>query len=288
MEKREINKINLEDTAEYNEVRKMNNHVFRSMFQEELSKNNIRFGEEYIEEEFENLLKKTRNLSNDTKIIKNSLVKLNEEQDMKTENLLESLKKTNSENLDELTKIKHQIEELKTDLLHDDEQKLLLYENNFKESLSNQSNIKELYGDIDSKISTLIEEAKGTNYKSSKLLNQIIDDQRTSEGKLRENITKENEKIKNTFSHELKEVKENTIKSLEESSLLKNRISTLEESQNNNFNLLRQEDGLVQLTNFKEENDIQIHSLKKSIIWLMTGNILLAVTIIILLILVLF
>lgn len=290
--------ITLENTPEFIQLRDINDKIFKENFSIELDK----LLESFYNAKFKGVIEKVDEIECEVVDIKDnientekSLVCLKEIMSGEHIGIKEKLDEINLEiqslnkkGLNELRDILeneileiNKINNLKLiHLVEKNEETNLKIENNEKQVKNTISKIN----DIDKKVAELITKAlielKNENNTKTK---ELIDLAEVNHGFLDEDI--------NSLSTEIKKINKKSNENLalteEKYELINQRIDDVESKIKSNFDLIQQEDGLIQLTNYRKENDLQISSLKSAIMWLMGINIVLAISILAVLIIVL-
>lgn len=290
--------ITLENTPEFIQLRDINDKIFKENFSIELDK----LLESFYNAKFKGVIEKVDGIEYEVVVIKDnientekSLVCLKEIMSGEHIGIKEKLDEINLEiqslnkkGLNELRDILeneileiNKINNLKLiHLVEKNEETNLKIENNEKQVKNTISKIN----DIDKKVAELITKAlielKSENNTKTK---ELIDLAEVNHGFLDEDI--------NSLSTEIKKINKKSNENLalteEKYELINQRIDDVESKIKSNFDLIQQEDGLIQLTNYRKENDLQISSLKSAIMWLMGINIVLAISILAVLIIVL-
>lgn len=290
--------ITLENTPEFIQLRDINDKIFKENFSIELDK----LLESFYNAKFKGVIEKVDGIEYEVVVIKDnientekSLVCLKEIMSGEHIGIKEKLDEINLEiqslnkkGLNELRDILeneileiNKINNLKLiHLVEKNEETNLKIENNEKQVKNTISKIN----DIDKKVAELITKAlielKNENNTKTK---ELIDLAEVNHGFLDEDI--------NSLSTEIKKINKKSNENLalteEKYELINQRIDDVESKIKSNFDLIQQEDGLIQLTNYRKENDLQISSLKSAIMWLMGINIVLAISILAVLIIVL-
>lgn len=290
--------ITLENTPEFIQLRDINDKIFKENFSIELDK----LLESFYNAKFKGVIEKVDYIEYEVVDIKDnientekSLVCLKEIMSGEYIGIKEKLDEINLEiqslnkkGLNELRDILeneileiNKINNLKLiHLVEKNEETNLKIENNEKQVKNTISKIN----DIDKKVAELITKAlielKSENNTKTK---ELIDLAEVNHGFLDEDI--------NSLSTEIKKINKKSNENLalteEKYELINQKIDDVESKIKSNFDLIQQEDGLIQLTNYRKENDLQISSLKSAIMWLMGINIVLAISILAVLIIVL-
>lgn len=290
--------ITLENTPEFIQLRDINDKIFKENFSIELDK----LLESFYNAKFKGVIEKVDYIECEVVDIKDnientekSLVCLKEIMSGEYIGIKEKLDEINLEiqslnkkGLNELRDILeneileiNKINNLKLiHLVEKNEETNLKIENNEKQVKNTISKIN----DIDKKVAELITKAlielKSENNTKTK---ELIDLAEVNHGFLDEDI--------NSLSTEIKKINKKSNENLalteEKYELINQIIDDVESKIKSNFDLIQQEDGLIQLTNYRKENDLQISSLKSAIMWLMGINIVLAISILAVLIIVL-
>lgn len=286
-------KSSLENISEYNELRKMNDSVFKTMFNEVVDTHLKLFYTNTIEDEFSSLTAKIKSLKKDADIVKGSLVKLNNNTQEKMEELSRLIEDSKKENLKELEVFKLDLEDNNSELVKMIKNKEHVQNESLTRIVSTQDktnqNLNILKSDVESKIMGLSNRVNNAENLQKNSVDKFMEIHNQSINGIRNNLLSGNEILNESIVTGNEKLSNHTQTSLEElDTKFNNKISAIQENIKNNFDIIQQEDGLTQLTNYKKENDLQISSLKSAIVWLMGINIVLAISILAVLIIVLF
>lgn len=293
MVQKEKEKSSLDNISEYNELRKMNDFVFKTMFNEVVDTHLNSFYTDALEPEFDSSTDKFKRLKKDIEIVKGSLVKLNSTNQEKMEELLRLVEENEKSNLKELEVLKYDLEYTSTKLLQEIKNKEQVHGQGLElvTSIQNQTNesVNALKSEFESKILEVSNRVNEAENLQKSLINKFVETHNQSIEDLSNNLLKGNKSLDESINTGNKKLSSKTQASLEELDInFNNKISAIQENIKNNFEIIQKEDGLTQLTNYKKENDLQISSLKSAIVWLMGINIVLAISILAVLIIVLF
>lgn len=301
MEQSEIEVRSISNSPEYNELKKMNDNIFRTMFEEVINKQSENL-DVHIEDVEDKIIKKINSQKQSFNKIEVALIKLN---DITNEKFESSLKKISSLIDESDLKKSEQVNYLKSEVESNNVRLLKIIEDKEKLQTNQLEKISSLIDESDLKQSEQVDYLKSeVENKNISLLKTIEDKEKLQTNQL--------EKIANIQSETNKDI-ERTRTVLEErisaiyekvSDLDKLRQKTLTEFiDSNNEYLVNIGNNLVegnkqlegnlkaanseQLTIYKENNEVQVNALKKAIIWLMGINLVLAISILIVTLLIL-
>lgn len=301
MEQKEKIESKLNDVQERNELKKMNDAVFKTMFEEVIT-SHINPVKDEIEYELENIEEKVKNVNKDNKVIKESLIKLNSstvekfnESESNLNNHLDSIKSSNQIEIANLIK-----------LIEDNKKEQISTIENFKKENFSIYNVRSQ--EIVEKLTSLIEKNRDNQ---SNILNNLNSEFEEKSIEILK-VFSDNEKVQLTELEKLDNNQSNTAQHIiqiktEIETKLKKLENQLIESENllvsHNKSIENLETGLFtgnerleenlklsnteQLASYKDESINHINSLKKAMIWLMGFNILLALSILVIIIIVL-
>lgn len=289
----EKNKITIKETPEHRELQKINNKVFKEMFQNELDSALESLYEEVLDEKFEDLEKRIRAVRREFKDVNNLLMELQDWIILQNKPMLSSIDAFKQKHTNDILELSENIADLDSAMLnYSRESKSLLIEkieNITKEQQHSTNELKNLEKEIKIQISTLSQNVNKVSELQDNTFNNFMNLHKKSISNVNNNLESVTKNLSNTITKEHKKTSDNTLNLVTEKNIeIEKRILNIEDSIKNNFEIIQREDGLTQLTNYKKENNLQISSLKSAIVWLMGINIVLAISILTVLIIVLF
>lgn len=289
----EKNKLTIKETPEYRELQKINNKIFKEMFQNELDSALISLEEDFLNGKFEDLEKRIRTVRREFTAFNNLLIELQEWIITQNKPILSSIDEFKQKHTKDMFDLNEEIADLDSKILnYSRENKSFLtekVENITKNQQSFNDELKNLEKEIKSQLSNISQNVNKVSQSQDNTFSNIMNSHKQSISNVNNGLENLTKNLSDTITKEHKATSDTTLSLVKEKNAeIEQRILTVEDSIKNNFEIIQKEDGLTQLTNYKKENDLQISSLKSAIVWLMGINIVLAISILSVLIIVLF